>query len=164
MHVVLLPQFNIEYSIQLANALAEKENVTIFLWENIGKEYLGFLQSSVKVKYFIKPPAKGIMNLNMILSTVNKIKALNPDIVHIQNPYSWFCVGLPFLKGYPIVLTIHDPTPHIGREQVHFRLVTKYFLQHSDAGNSLYLLSSPKKSTRKKVQYYSLEGFRTIKE
>jgi len=132
MHITLVSQFNVEYSIQLANALSRKERTTILLWQDIANEYTQFLQHPVEAEFIPKPRAKNLKNLNLALKTTRRIKEMDPDIVHIQNPYTWFCPGLPFLKGYPIVLTIHDPTPHIGREQAHFKWVTKYFLPFSD--------------------------------
>jgi glycosyltransferase involved in cell wall biosynthesis len=131
MNISLLAQFNVEYNIQLANALSKKEDVTLILWRNLSERYLQYLDKSLKVEYIAKPRQKSPMNLNLVYETVDRIKRLNPDIVHMQNPYSWMCIGLPLIKKYPLVLTVHDPVPHFGREQIHSKFTTSFTMRYA---------------------------------
>ncbi len=127
----MIPQFNIEYSIPLANALSKSEKVLFIVWKNLAPHYLHLIDPSVKVEYFVKPPSKSIKNLRLIKETINIVKKNNPDVVHIQNPFSWLCSRLSSLKDYPLVFTVHDPTPHLGRAQIHFGLTMRLSLGHA---------------------------------
>lgn len=131
MYVALIPQFNIEYSIPLANALSKSEKVLFIVWKNLAPHYLHLINPSVEVEYFVKPPSKSIKNLRLIKETINIVKKKDPDVVHIQNPYSWLCFRLSSLKDYPLVFTVHDPTPHLGRAQIHFGLTMRLSLGHA---------------------------------
>ena len=132
MYIALIPQFNIEYSVQLANVLSEKHDISLLMWQNICENYLKFLDAKVDVKFMHKPKPKSPKNLQLVYKTIKIINMLKPDIIHIQNPYSWMCFGLPFLRNYPLVVTVHDPKPHFGREQIHSRLVYKATLNYAN--------------------------------
>jgi glycosyltransferase involved in cell wall biosynthesis len=45
---------------------------------------------------------------------VRTIHRFKPDVVHVQQGYLWFNFGLPALRSYPLVLTIHDVRHHLG--------------------------------------------------
>lgn len=132
MHIVLIPQHNIEYSVQLANVLSKNHNISIVMWKNICENYLNFLDTKVDVKFVHKPKPKSPKNLQLVYKTIKIINLLKPDVIHIQNPFSWMCIGLPFLRKYPIVLTVHDPKPHLGREKVHSKLTNKIAMNYAD--------------------------------
>jgi glycosyltransferase involved in cell wall biosynthesis len=132
MYVALIPHFNIEYSIPLANALSKSEKVLFIVWKNLGLNYLHLIDALVEVEYLDKPPSKSVKNLRLIKNTINIIKKKDPDVVHIQNPFSWLCSGLSSLKNYPIVFTVHDPAPHLGRAQIHSDFTMKLSLGHAN--------------------------------
>lgn len=43
-----------------------------------------------------------------------QIREFRPDVLHIQQGYVWFNPLLWFMRGCPVVVTVHDPTPHVG--------------------------------------------------
>ena len=132
MIILLLPQHSIEYTIQLANSLSKKNDVTILLWKNLAGNYLNIINKNIKLVFLNKPRTKSLKNFLLIYRTIRIINSINPDIVHIQNPFSWMCIGLPFLKKYFIVLTIHDPKPHLGVKKIHSRLTYLVAIHYAD--------------------------------
>ena len=131
MKIALLPQFNIEYTIPLANALAKTDEVLMIVWENLAKNHIHLIGKDVMLELLDKPPGKSLKNRSMIKETVRLIKAFSPDVVHIQSQYTWLLLGLSSLKDFPIVFTVHDPKPHLGREQIHYKYVTKRCLKYA---------------------------------
>lgn len=131
MYIALIPQFQIKHSIQLANAMSKRERILFIVWKNIAKENVSNIGPSVEVEYLIKPPPKSLKNLRLTKETVNIVKEKKPDVVHIQNPYTWLCSGLSSLSDYPIVFTIHDPEPHLGQAKIHSGFMTKFTLKYA---------------------------------
>jgi glycosyltransferase involved in cell wall biosynthesis len=59
-----------------------------------------------------------IKQIKMVAQLVSRIRAFNPDVIHLQLGHMWFnLLALPLLRRFPLVLTVHDPLIHVGDEQ-----------------------------------------------
>ena len=45
------------------------------------------------------------------------IRRFRPDLIHLQHGQLWFNLTLPLLRRWPLVVTVHDPTPHSGDKE-----------------------------------------------
>ena len=80
-----------------------------------------------------------------ILAIIRQIRQFNPDVIHLQQGHLWFNLALPFLKRYPLVITVHDPKYHLGNRESQktpqtvatfgFRRLTIDRAQRSDENN-----------------------------
>jgi glycosyltransferase involved in cell wall biosynthesis len=50
----------------------------------------------------------------MIAGLLRSIASFGPDVIHLQAGHQWFNLALPLLRRYPLVITVHDPTFHVG--------------------------------------------------
>jgi glycosyltransferase involved in cell wall biosynthesis len=50
----------------------------------------------------------------LALKVARRIAAFAPGVIHLQQGHLWFNLLLPYLKAYPLVLTVHDARPHPG--------------------------------------------------
>jgi glycosyltransferase involved in cell wall biosynthesis len=69
----------------------------------------------VRLQPFRKPRYRQVPGqMRTTYSLVRQIRDFDPDVIHLQQGHLWFNFALPFLGGYPLVLTVHDPRHHIG--------------------------------------------------
>ena len=113
MRITLVPNFQLEYSIQLANALAERAEVSFPCWDALGSHLMPILDHRVGIVALGTPgryPWRRLWNkLEFSRILTNK----GGDLVHFQNAYSWRTPFATRLRR-PCVLTVHDPFPHAG--------------------------------------------------
>lgn len=107
-----------EYCVRLASGIAHSDGtrVSCFLDRKEVEPYLHLLSESVEVRLFDKPRLReSFKQIRMVIDIVRQIKALNPDVIHLQLGHFWFnLLGLPLLRRYPLVLTVHDSLIHVG--------------------------------------------------
>jgi glycosyltransferase involved in cell wall biosynthesis len=104
-----------EYCIRLASALARQADVLLLLPLQQAAPHLPLLEQTVNFQPFHKPRMRQpLQQLRMLRTLVRYIRRFDPDVLHLQQGHLWFNLVLPFLKQYPLVLTIHDPRHHIG--------------------------------------------------
>jgi glycosyltransferase involved in cell wall biosynthesis len=104
-----------EYCIPIANALARRSDVTLLLPESQVAPVRGEIDSTVKFMPFHKPRLRqALRQIRMCLDILRKIKKARPDVLHVQQGHLWFNLVLRVLRGYPLVLTIHDHSHHLG--------------------------------------------------
>jgi starch synthase len=107
-----------EYSIRLAGGIASAENTSVlcFLPNDEAKPYLHLLSETVELRTFDRPRFRHLFRqLEMVMKLVRQIRAFNPDVIHLQLGHLWFNLfGLPLLRRYPLVLTVHDSVIHVG--------------------------------------------------
>lgn len=106
-----------EYCVRLASGLAQdpETDVHLFLPDYEAEPHLGTLSKSVKLQVFKKPRLRQpFSQFRMVTNLVRKIRKINPDLIHLQSGHLWFNWALPFLGDRPLVLTIHDPSIHVG--------------------------------------------------
>lgn len=104
-----------EYSIRLASALAQSAEVLLMLPETNSKPHLSLLDPKVHFRPFDKPRLRQpLRQLRTNYQLLRQIRAFQPDVVHIQHGHLWSNFALPFLRTYPLVITIHDVQHHPG--------------------------------------------------
>jgi starch synthase len=110
-----------DYTIRLANALAEKETVMLVFPASKSSlaEHLATIDENVD-SYFLAANARHLFSPAYLLALrdfLRKTNQYNPDVVHIQiGPRMLYLVLLPFLRRYPFVTTFHDVRRHVGEE------------------------------------------------
>jgi glycosyltransferase involved in cell wall biosynthesis len=117
---ILAPHFA-EYSVRLAEALGQQVDVLLILdKENAALECTPLMLSQmgdVRVRVFdFQPRKKLAFALGPLLFTLISFR---PDILHVQEVPRYVVYGLITLMRVfsSIVLTVHDPIPHLGRDQ-----------------------------------------------
>lgn len=107
-----------EYCVRLAGGIAEAPatRVLLLMPKDEAKPYLHLLSNSVERSLFEKPRIRQVFQqLKMVFSLVRQIRAFNPDVIHLQLGHLWFnLLGLPLLRRFPLVLTVHDSVIHVG--------------------------------------------------
>ena len=107
-----------EYCIKLAGGIAEDPDtkVVLFLSEDEATPYKHLSSKAVDLRIFRKPRIRqAFRQLRMVFNLVKQIRAFNPDVIHLQLGHLWFNLfALPFLRRYPLVLTVHDSLIHVG--------------------------------------------------
>jgi glycosyltransferase involved in cell wall biosynthesis len=104
-----------EYSVRLASALAEHSSVLLLLPEGLADPFLADLNKRVTYKTF--PRARFRQPLSQMRRNrwlIRQIRSFGADLLHLQQGSMWFNVSLQFEHRLPVVLTVHDPRPHIG--------------------------------------------------
>ncbi len=104
-----------EYSIRLASGLAEHAEVGLWLTDRQAAPHLRRLHPGVDFRPFHRPRMRHpFRQLGAINKLRSEIAQFEPDLIHLQQGYLWFNPALALLRQYPLVVTIHDPTPHLG--------------------------------------------------
>ena len=105
-----------EYSVRLASALAaELDEIGLWLAAAQADRYLDRLDGAVALNAFDKPrmrePHKQLPTIGKLISDLRRFE---PDVIHLQQGYLWFNPVLRLLRRFPLVVSVHDPTPHLG--------------------------------------------------
>lgn len=104
-----------EYCIRHANAMAESHEVMLALPKGTTREYASLIDSRVQFEPFNKPRLRQpFSQVRSALGLVRKIRNYAPDVVHFQNGHMYFNLAMPFIKKFPLVITIHDARQHLG--------------------------------------------------
>lgn len=116
-----------EYAVRLSEALADKWEVLLILYDQnvmneLGQDWESRCEkANLKCLVLKKPrwPWNAIVNAWRL---VKQILRFAPDVIHYQeNPRDEIVLTLPFLWMYPKVMTIHDPAPHKGTDENRLR-------------------------------------------
>jgi glycosyltransferase involved in cell wall biosynthesis len=107
-----------EYCVRLASGLAQTQrtHVRLFMPKAEVEPYSHLVGKSVDLCLFDKPRMRQIFKqVRMAFDLVRQIRAFNPDVIHLQLGHLWFnLLALPFLRRFPLVLTVHDSVVHLG--------------------------------------------------
>jgi glycosyltransferase involved in cell wall biosynthesis len=104
-----------DYTIQLANSLVKYVDLTLIHPEKVSKVCSNVLDSNISVISFKKPRIRDPRNLLSMISLMNIIKDIQPDVLHVQETNDpWYDSTLLFNKMPPLVTTIHDIFRHPG--------------------------------------------------
>ena len=107
-----------EYSVRLACALAQHAEVLLLLSHQRAAPHLSRLDQAVNFQPFNQPRLRQpLRQIDTIYRILQQIRKFDPDVIHLQNGHLWFNLALPFLRRYPLVITIHDPRPHVGDKE-----------------------------------------------
>lgn len=143
MKIVILIDWFLYYSVELANALSEtaevllvtrdheleispravRGGVDLFLDQclspDVAREKLRFRRRSWR-------------NLYEIIRICRRIRSFRPDVIHIQQNTDWRILAVVRLLGFgKTVLTIHDVTLHPGKRKDPFLGVNRSFLRRA---------------------------------
>lgn len=104
-----------EYCIRLASSLAEYTQILLFLPKREAGPYMQLLGSSVDLQMFDKPRLRQpLKQVQMVAQLVRQIRDFGPDVIHLQAGHLWFNWALSMLGNYPLVITVHDVSRHVG--------------------------------------------------
>jgi len=104
-----------EYCVRQAAELARHADVLLVLPSHHLRTHERLLPKNIELHTFDAPrlrqPWRQWRTMRAIL---RRIHAFGPDVVHFQRGHLWFNLALPWLRRYPLVITIHDPRHHVG--------------------------------------------------
>lgn len=115
MRVALLAFDFGEYSARLAGALADEADVHLLVPERHLATVAPVLDARVVLHPFHKPRLRQpFAQLAMVRSLHQRVAAIEPDIVHVQQGHLWLNLALDAFRGYRLVVTAHDVAQHPG--------------------------------------------------
>jgi glycosyltransferase involved in cell wall biosynthesis len=107
-----------DYSIQLANALAQRVELTLIQPHRVAAACQEALDPRIAVYPFHKPRIRNPRNLASMIEMMQIIRSLQPDLLHVQETNEfWYDLTLLFNAMPPLVTTIHDVFRHPGDRQ-----------------------------------------------
>lgn len=128
LRVLSIGLFCAEYSIALANALARTSAVSLFLAkQNLAVQFpkspgletvlrdRQILDLAVSLRLVDYPTGHYLRKIGMARDLLREISGLQPDVVHYQSGGDpWIPSIMPWLRRFPLVVTIHDVIGHTG--------------------------------------------------
>lgn len=116
MKVALLHFGLYEYTIELANGLAEYVDLTLIHPAKLSPICKQLADPRIHIQSFSKPERSRYPgNFFSMIEMMRIIKALDPDVLHVQETFDyWYDLTLLFNRMPPLVTTIHDIAPHPG--------------------------------------------------
>jgi glycosyltransferase involved in cell wall biosynthesis len=107
-----------DYTIELANSLANLVDLTLIQPKKVALFCQDSLNNNIQVIVFEKPRVRNPLNIYSMLTMKQIIKNLQPDVLHVQETNDpWYDFTLLFSKMPPLVTTIHDIFRHPGDRQ-----------------------------------------------
>lgn len=103
-----------EVCVAIANALSRTADVSLMLPDRLaaGREDL---EPAVQLDSFVLPRLREpLRQARMCAGILRALGRFQPDVVHLQSGHLWFNLVLPFLRGRPLVVTVHDVVAHPG--------------------------------------------------
>jgi glycosyltransferase involved in cell wall biosynthesis len=107
-----------DYTIELANALADIVDLTLIQPKKVAAFCQNSLNDNVRVISFEKPRIRSLGNFYSMLEIKKIIKSLEPDVLHVQETNDpWYDLTLLLSNMPPLVTTVHDIFRHPGDRQ-----------------------------------------------
>ncbi|MBL8204147.1 MAG: glycosyltransferase family 4 protein [Blastocatellia bacterium] len=117
MQIVLIDFHLYAYSIALANALAEHCDVTLMLPDKVSEHYLQAIRPKVHCWQFHLWRQRYPLNIIAMAAILRRIKAINPQVVHVLSGFIWMDFTLPLMRRRPLITTVHDAHIHPGDKE-----------------------------------------------
>lgn len=129
MKIVLLIDWFLHYTVQLANALSINHQVLLVTRDHNYEisssenptalnDFLSRTLDPRVQRENLRYSQKSLKNIFELMRVYKKLKAFHPEIVHIQENIDWRILLLAKLMGFDkMVLTIHDVVVHPGDPQ-----------------------------------------------
>jgi len=113
---VALLHFSFEdYTIELANSLANYVDLTLIYPKRIASFHQDGLAPHIRIRSFEKPRIRDLRNLLSMREMMHIIRDTQPDVLHVQETNDpWYDLTLLMNKMPPLVTTIHDLFRHPG--------------------------------------------------
>lgn len=133
MRIALLAFHFAEYASRLALALSQEHQVLLLLGSanaqaELADDLRARLQERVTVRSVDHRRLRDPRFLGTVLSIDRMVRRFSPDILHIQETYLAY-LALPLWslrRRFPVVLTVHDFSPHSRREFRKERLYARW--------------------------------------
>jgi glycosyltransferase involved in cell wall biosynthesis len=128
----------VQYLSQLANALAQKVDLVVIAPLGLDRTRFPF-RPEVRIRLLPVGNVIRTFVVNTVLvwrpfGFLAAVRDERPDILHFNGVSLWYGLLLPFLaRRYPIIVTIHDVTPHTGSRAWDQDLARNLFLRYADA-------------------------------
>jgi glycosyltransferase involved in cell wall biosynthesis len=107
-----------DYTIGLANALADIVDLTLIQPQKVAVFCQDSLNNNVRVIRFKKPRIRSLGNFCAMLEMKKIIEDLKPDVLHVQETNDpWYDLTLLLNNMPPLVTTVHDIFRHPGDRQ-----------------------------------------------
>jgi glycosyltransferase involved in cell wall biosynthesis len=107
-----------DYTIELANALANIVDLTLIQPQKVATFCQDSLNDNVRVISFEKPRIRSLGNFHAMLEMKKIIEDLEPDVLHVQETNDpWYDLTLLLSNMPPLVTTVHDIFRHPGDRQ-----------------------------------------------
>lgn len=107
-----------DYTIELANALADYVDLTLIQPQKVTAACKDALDPRIQICSFKKPRIRDPRNIFSMMETMRIIRSVRPDVLHVQETNDfWYDLTLLFNKMPPLVTTIHDVFRHPGDRQ-----------------------------------------------
>jgi glycosyltransferase involved in cell wall biosynthesis len=104
-----------DYTIQLANALADLIEVTLIHPEKVSTACRENLDPRIVIRSFQKPRIRDPRNFGSMVEMMRIVREVQPDVLHVQETNDfWYDLTLLFNKLPPLVTTVHDVYRHPG--------------------------------------------------
>lgn len=112
MRVALLAFSNMEYTVELTEALSKIEDVLVMLPDKHSKRFRDVMKPTLNLHTFHLPRMRYPTNLLTTYALFKKIVEFKADLIHLIKDHPWFNLSLPLFRRYCLVATIHDVVPH----------------------------------------------------
>lgn len=120
MRVALFSYSIFDFTLGWADALSRVAEVLLIMPRK-AQEVPGILSKRVQILYLDEVPLNDhygqMRNLRVIRRALQQFQ---PDVLHVQQGFFWLNMLLPHMRRYPLVVTVHDPTPHLGDQESWF--------------------------------------------
>ena len=118
MKVALLHFCFEDYTIELANSLAKHVDLTLIQPEKVANICRHALDPQIRTISFHKPRMRDPRNVAAMVTMMQIIKDIQPDVLHVQETNDpWYDMTLLLNQMPPLVTTIHDVFRHPGDKQ-----------------------------------------------
>jgi len=154
--LLFVTAFSFEYMISFANGLSKFCEVVLLMPDKgLSKIHRENINSEVKLRTYRLHRIRSPLNIFLMRHLNDIVGDENPDILHIQNNgHRWSFLQLPFIKGIPIVNTVHDPFPHLGDKNSKGYSLSKFVAK---ACTSHYIVHG-EKMKESLVKLYSIDS------
>ena len=116
--VACLPVGPDEYAAAVIRALGERAEVLVIAPPAWAARYGGDLPATVRLATPPWPRHRDPRNLLLAWRILRELRAFEPDIVHfLGESVLWLALALPWLRRWPLVVTVHEVDFHPGDVQ-----------------------------------------------
>ena len=125
--VALIALHFTEYSAHLAMALCADHDVLLILYRNnadneLGEGWSTWLTAPKLQVLCLDRPRSPLAIVRNSMRLVFAVKSFAPSVLHYQEDIrDELALTMPFFRALAKVLTVHDPTPHSGRDTLRLR-------------------------------------------
>lgn len=114
MQIVMIAAGVFEYTLELANALAEHHQVSLLVPRRQFAHLAWAVHPTVDLRLLDWPRHRDPRSLLFAMRLWPLIEQLRPDVIHFQAGQVWLNLLLPLLAQHTFVSTVHDVVPHVG--------------------------------------------------